>query len=134
MLNEIFKGMDNAAEVINENFQNVGIVESGENENGHWAKLGNGWMVCYDDSIAVNQTTNELYGQVYSSAAFEWVFPMAFISEPVVTPVARRIGGGGAWGGQTGTVSKDKVDDLRVFGTHITSRGTLQGVAIGRYK
>ena len=32
MLNEIFKGMDNAAEKINENFEQVDIIQ-GQNEN-----------------------------------------------------------------------------------------------------
>ena len=46
MLSEIFKGMDNAAELINENFENGSIVESGKNEFGHYFRMGNGVQVC----------------------------------------------------------------------------------------
>lgn len=35
-LNEITKGMSNAAEQINDNFLAGSIVESGTNENGHY--------------------------------------------------------------------------------------------------
>ena len=44
-MNEIFKGMDNAAEQINENFQGL-LFESGENENGTWTKFPDGTMIC----------------------------------------------------------------------------------------
>src|SRR5699024_9214760 len=45
MLNEIFKGMSNAAEKINENFEK-GLVEIGENENGHYKVYGDGTLEC----------------------------------------------------------------------------------------
>lgn len=45
MLNKIEKGMSNAAEKINENFEALGF-ESGENENGTWAKFPDGTMIC----------------------------------------------------------------------------------------
>ena len=44
-MNEIYKGMDNAAEQINENFQGL-LFESGENENGTWTKFPDGTMIC----------------------------------------------------------------------------------------
>ena len=44
-MNQIFKGMDNAAEQINENFQEL-LFESGENENGTWTKFPDGTMIC----------------------------------------------------------------------------------------
>lgn len=45
-LNEITKGMSNAAEQINENFSMGSIVDSGSNENGRYDKFGNGLMIC----------------------------------------------------------------------------------------
>lgn len=45
-MNEILKGMDNAAEKINENFEVLGF-ESGENNNGSYIRFGNGLQICW---------------------------------------------------------------------------------------
>src|SRR5699024_2252354 len=59
MLHEIFKGMDNAAEQINENFQNGSIVESGVNEEGYYVKYGNGLLEVYQKrTFVVSANTN----------------------------------------------------------------------------
>ena len=58
-MNEIFKGMDNAAEQINENFQNGSIVESGLNEVGYYVKYGNGLLEVYQKrTFAISSNTN----------------------------------------------------------------------------
>lgn len=44
-LNEITKGMSNAAEMINENFKGFGIVESGTNANGQYTKFADGLLI-----------------------------------------------------------------------------------------
>lgn len=56
MLNEIVKGMDNAAEKINENFQNGSIVEIGENDRGKFTKYGNGKLV-QEITLEITSTT-----------------------------------------------------------------------------
>ena len=59
MLNEIFKGMDNAAEQIDENFQNGSIVESGVNEEGYYVKYGNGLLEVYQKrTFIISSNTN----------------------------------------------------------------------------
>ena len=45
MLHEIFKGMDNASEAINENFLSGSIIDSGETNEGSYIKFGNGFCV-----------------------------------------------------------------------------------------
>ena len=60
MLNEIIKGMSNAAEKINENFQLLNTEEV-LNENGQAIKLPFGYMICFrrvtpDRSIKTMQT------------------------------------------------------------------------------
>lgn len=45
MLNKIEKGMSNAAEKINENFE-MGVIEIGENENGQYKIYGDGTLEC----------------------------------------------------------------------------------------
>lgn len=44
-LEEITKGMSNAAEQINANFKVGSVVESGNNENGNYVKFGDGTMI-----------------------------------------------------------------------------------------
>lgn len=44
-LNEITKGMSNAAEQINANFKEGSVVESGSNDNGNYVKFGDGTMI-----------------------------------------------------------------------------------------
>ena len=72
-MNEIFKGMDNASELINENFKNGSIVETGENENGTFMKLGNGWMVCQMEAT-FSRDVSEVKGE----------YPIPFIGRPTV--------------------------------------------------
>ena len=48
MLNEIFKGMDNAAEQINENFEAV-EMKRGKNESGEYVKYANGWLITHQE-------------------------------------------------------------------------------------
>jgi len=62
MLNEIFKGIDNAAEKFNENFQKVNVL-SGSNENGKWKIYGSGSAECrhklrldYDSGTLISNT------------------------------------------------------------------------------
>ena len=53
-LNEITKGMSNAAEMINNNFNFGSIVESGSGENGNYIKFVNGFTVCWRE-IEINR-------------------------------------------------------------------------------
>ena len=51
MLHEIFKGMDNAAEQINDNFKNATIVDTGSNEDGDYFVLGNGYVFVFGHKV-----------------------------------------------------------------------------------
>ena len=82
MLHEIFKGMDNAAEQINENFQNGSIVESGNNENGFWARYGDGTQMCILERTETLSTTTSL--SLFRGNLGNWEFPKAFLDEPYV--------------------------------------------------
>lgn len=75
-LEEITKGMSNAAEVINSNFKNVGIVASGTNVNGEYIKFGDGTLICY----SLKRTL------AYSSAYTlnnDWTFPIPFVDNKI---------------------------------------------------
>ena len=77
MLHEIFKGMDNAAEQIDENFKQLD-VEVGEDENGRWYKFPSGLAICTKE-VVKNITALETYGSLYRSRENEeWYFPIKF--------------------------------------------------------
>ena len=59
MLNEIFKGMDNAAEQINENFKALD-AEVSENENGYYAKFENGLGLCWREVTFVRGSSSDV--------------------------------------------------------------------------
>ena|SRR5690625_3915778 len=56
MLNEIFKGMDNAAEMIDSNFKKVGY-EHEKTEDGEYIKFANGFAICWRE-ITFNRSTS----------------------------------------------------------------------------
>ena len=74
MLNEIFKGMDNAAELINENFEKTN-VEIAENENGYYVKFGNGFVICWRE-ITFNRDTSVGVDNVPKPIVFEQTYPV----------------------------------------------------------
>ena len=73
-MNEIFKGMDNAAEMINENFEKTN-VEISENENGYYMKFGNGFAICWRE-ITFNRDTSVSVDGVPKPIAFEETYPI----------------------------------------------------------
>jgi len=73
-LTEITKGMSNAAEVINANFKEVGVVESGSNANGRFIKYGDGTVIAYSNALT----------STYDSSlrlSVNWQLPTAFVEE-----------------------------------------------------
>lgn len=59
VLNEITKGMSNAAEMINANFKNVGY-EYGKNEKGEYVKFANGFAICWREIEVDRATTGQV--------------------------------------------------------------------------
>ena len=96
MLNEIFKGMDNAAEMIDENFESL-KTEFGSNEDGHWIKFRDGTLICYFLDPVRELITESSGGVYYHNKWFD--FPMPFVDFPTVSPAIRRMLGGVVWGG-----------------------------------
>jgi len=77
MLHEIFKGMDNAAEQINENFLKGSIVEDNLDEtnpkNGYYVRFGNGFQLCWGEVRASYYNSSNLDGR--------WTLPAEFIND-----------------------------------------------------
>src|SRR5699024_4956273 len=96
MLNEIFKGMDNAAEQINENFKALD-VEVGENENGYYAKFENGLSLCWREVTFVRESSFNDVGN--------FPIPMTFIT-------GMRIFGGVSSASPTG---RDRIDTWKMI-------------------
>lgn len=78
MLHEIFKGMDNAAELINENFESVKI-KHGQNEKGSYVVLGNGLKVAWFTIT-----------KVHTGSTYQWDYPIEFSNPPTVMATANQ--------------------------------------------
>ena len=128
MLHEIFKGMDNSAEQINENFQNGSIVESGVNENGEYLKFGNGWMICTFTGLPTTTTTSA--GAVYRSWSEVWNFPEPFAFKPKVFAGASR-----AWRWAAATATDNLTAEIRQY-AYESNNTPIESTlfAIGRWK
>lgn len=77
MLHEIFKGMDNASEAINENFEKLGF-ELKSNENGTYFKHASGLVLVFGNDLVKIPST--------SGVGVRITFPITFASEPDVFP------------------------------------------------
>ena len=72
MLNKIEKGMSNAAEKINDNFEK-GLVEIGENEKGHYKVYGDGTLECRT-KLTLEHTGSTMLRKT-------WILPKEFIDD-----------------------------------------------------
>lgn len=80
MLNKIEKGMSNAAEKINENFEEIDdyIIEQGDNYKGRWEKWASGKLVQYGSLLKTHEGIQEEWGAIYLSDPVEIVYPIPF--------------------------------------------------------
>lgn len=79
-MNEIFKGMDNAADKINENFKGIKdyIIDQGENSKGWWEKWASGKLVQYGALLKTHSGATEAWGSIYLSEPVSIEYPIAF--------------------------------------------------------
>ena len=122
MLNEIFKGMDNAAEVINENFESVEINEVINDQEGYLEFPG-GTVVCFMREELLDAPKNTTVE-----------FPVTFKEPPIVVTSAYRPGGYNDYATMIKTLTNSYVSITPV----VTNSGspssgiTATVVAIGR--
>lgn len=96
---EIVKGMPNASEAINENFQNGSIVEYEIGETEGFIKYGNGFMLCFAKIIIsdVGANGSGTASSPYRSSVVPWNFPRNFVEDPfvwVTNNISARLGSG----------------------------------------
>ena len=125
-MNEIYKGMDNAAEQINENFEKT-KVESGSDENGRWIKYPDGTMECFMKPLEVHMEDRN--GVLYQSSGFIWTFPQEFEEIYIVDVQNRSFG---SIGGYVTDVTNQSCK-VRGVGPQILN-GTITATAFGRFK
>lgn len=96
-MNEIFKGMDNAAEQINDNFENIAdyVVEQGED----YTKWASGKLECWTtipsrESVEFTRAIDTYARSQY----FTWNFPVTFSSTPAVVQSTSNYAGS-TWAG-----------------------------------
>lgn len=79
-MNEIFKGMDNAAEQIDNNFKGIKdyIIEQGDNQRGWWEKWASGKLVQYGAYLTTHDGVTEKWGSTYLSNPIRIEYPIKF--------------------------------------------------------
>lgn len=128
-LNEIIKGMSNAAEQINANFSEGSIIESGSNDKGHFVKYGNGLMICHG-TMTFDLKTPEAWltlPATYVNTAFTVSLSGATSGFEVLENLA--IIGAGASG--TSGVRMRRYNDIPFRGTSVIG---INWMTIGRWK
>lgn len=106
----------------------------GSNENGSYLKFNDGTLICLV-SKSIQIPISNSYGGVLFQQVYEWNFPHAFISDPVVTVGRMHWGTSASWGTVAGVGKVSAA--LRII--DVTQRDTssstaLQAQAIGRWK
>ena len=109
------------------------VIESGSNANGNYVKWADGTMIC-NHIKAAGGNVNTAEGSIFTTPSTSWVFPVPFVSAPVV--VVNEVSGvGGCWGG-LGTSSASTTGTSfmlkRSIGWAAIPNAGL--VAIGRWK
>ena len=131
MLNEIFKGMDNASEAINENFLFGSIIEEGENEKGHYVKFGSGLALCFIYDMPVGY-------EITSRLSAHWAYPISMAEVWTVVGVRTAFDGGYSINNVTLGVTRGVTEALvRFYGRSDFVSTDVVGVnliAVGRWK
>ena len=128
MLNEIFKGMDNAAEQIDQNFKQL-EVESGSNDDGEWWRFSIGLQVCLGTRLggALSPGNNVI----------TWKYPKEFIGNPNVTGLPHAHTDNAYLINVGLNIDNPTVNSARIIlrNTHTaTTSGYVEPIAIGRWK
>ena len=112
------------------------VVEKVTNSNGTAIKFSDGTMICTYKASVTDQAISAQYGNtaLYFGTR-TWIFPVAFIEEPVVNVCCAQYSTGGSWG--TGTPSNNERAFIRIYDFYSRAVGTtthLRFLAIGRWK
>lgn len=135
MLHEIFKGMDNASEAIDENFKNLSL-EYGSNENGEWIRIPIlGLQYCWKRKIATGlKTTTSVNDKYFRSETISWEYPMSFSEVPLVEPSVEKKSNYTIFVGNDGSNTETTSQNFRILSSHPDSIGDLSAHAFGKYK
>lgn len=79
-------------------------VESGSNANGDWTRWEDGRLLCNKQS-ANSYTTTTVQGSGYINNGETFVFPVSFVTAPVLSPTLKGGSGGAASGGYVFSLS-----------------------------
>lgn len=132
MIHEIFKGMDNAAEQINENFQGLAF-ETGSNEYGRWKKYADGTLEVFFSAPFNSVPINIPTGGMYRSEVIGFDYPVPFIEPPAVSLNLK--GNTLMFPGSTNSAGGANGATLYVIKTtSVTTDLIVMGSALGRWK
>lgn len=141
-MNEIYKGMDNAAEQIDNNFKGIKdyVIEQGENERGWWEKWASGKLVQYGAYLTTHNGVREQWGNIYLSDPITIKYPIEFWDIYTLNINVQSVTGVAGWatqytrGNPNRLVESPKYCLARPISSTETSDVQYDFRAIGRWK
>ena len=124
-MNEIYKGMDNAAEQINENFEMLGF-EFDTNNDGNYLRLPGGVQICWGKTVVLASSSSSDHKEG------EIIFPAEFKDTNYSISLSPNAGGVANF--VAAIHSKPKTNGCEVAVTRRSTADTeLRYIAIGTY-
>lgn len=132
-LTEITKGMSNAAEQINQNFQTGSVVDSGTNGNGHFVKFGDGTMIVRGTKESTSGFTVQ-EGSIWRTDNFPVTFPESFIDTNYSVTIDAQGGQTYSWAGKGSGQATNFFNAVGFRGNKSSDKVVVSYIAIGRWK
>jgi hypothetical protein len=113
---------------------NAGVDSTSSNSNGNFIRYNNGIQICWLDKTRTDIGCNNVYGSLFQGT-FQWIYPMAFVSDPVVTIGQCKWGNSASWGSVDSVGTTDCL--LRIIDVSSRLSGTatvIKAMAIGKWK
>ena len=141
-MNEIYKGMDNAAEQIDNNFKGINdyIIEQGDNYKGWWEKWASGKLVQYGAYLTTHDGVTEEWGSMYLSNPINIEYPIEFWDIYTLNVNVQSATGLAGWvmqyaqGNRDPHVASPQYCLARPTSTTATAHVQYDFIAIGRWK
>lgn len=143
-MHEIYKGMDNAAEQIDNNFKGIKdyIIEQGENYKGWWEKWASGKLVQYGALLKKHKPATETWGSIYVTEPVRIEYPIPFWDVYTTDVTLNITEGDSGWLTQYDTSSHNRLTHTPRYAMARPRIGTGTGapsvqygfIAIGRWK
>ena len=141
-MHEIYKGMDNAAEQIDNNFKGIKdyVIEQGDNQKGWWEKWASGKLVQYGAYLTTHNGVTEQWGSTYLSDPIKIEYPIKFWDIYTLNVNVQSVTGLAGWamqyaqGNPNHLVESPQYCLARPTSSTTTTHVQYDFIAIGRWK